>query len=96
LNNRALSAIDADPTSQNAQTMNALFYQDSTTAGKFIKDVTSEARAELLSQSPMSALTNETVYSRLDTVDFSGDLAMTDAQLLLWMLRLLQERLVYQ
>jgi subtilase-type serine protease len=76
LNNRALSAIDADPTSQNAQTMNALFYQDSTTAGKFIKDVTSEARAELLSQSPMSALTNETVYSRLDTVDFSGDLGM--------------------
>jgi autotransporter-associated beta strand protein len=80
LNNRALSANAADPTSANAQTLNALFYQDSTTAGRFIKDVTSEARAELLNQSPMSSLTNETVFSRLDTVDFSGALAVPAVQ----------------
>jgi autotransporter-associated beta strand protein len=80
LNNRALSANAANPDSANAQTLNALFYQDSTTAGRFVKDVTSEARATLLNQSPMSSLTNETVYSRLDTVDFSGNLAVPAVQ----------------
>ena len=77
LQNKAMGAITSDPTSANAQAMNDLFYQNTNTAGRFIKDVTSEARAALLNQSPMSSLTNETVYSRLDTVDFSGDLGIT-------------------
>ena len=80
LNNQALRASAADPTSANAQALNALFYQDSATAGKFIKDVTSEARAELFSQSPMSSLTKESISSRMDTVDFSGPVAVNAAQ----------------
>ena len=82
LNNKALGAITTDPTSANARTLNALFYQDAAAAGRFIKDVTSEARAQLLNQSPMSSLTNETVYSRLDTATFSGDVAVNAVQAL--------------
>ena len=80
LQNKAMGAINADPTSANAQAFNSLFYQDSATAGKFIKDMTSEARAALLNKSPMSSLTNESIFSRLDTVDFNGDVAVNAAQ----------------
>jgi len=80
LQNKAMGAINTDPTSANAQVLNSLFYQDSATAGKFIKDVTSESRAELLNKSPMSSLTNESIFSRLDTVDFNGDVAVNAAQ----------------
>ena len=77
LQDKVMGIINSDPTSATARAMNTLFYQDAKAAGSFIKDVTSEARAALLNQSPMSSLTNETVYSRLDTVDFSGDLGIT-------------------
>jgi autotransporter-associated beta strand protein len=72
LNNYMLAAGAAEADSLAARSLNALAYQDESTARKFTKQVTSEARAQLLQQSPLSNLTSEAVYNRLDTVDFSG------------------------
>ena len=72
LNQLAVQAVAASPDSTRAQALNSLFYQGEAASRNFTKAVTSEARAQLLNQSPMSSLTSETVYSRLDAVDFSG------------------------
>jgi hypothetical protein len=39
--------------------LNSVLYQDEATSRNFTKAVTSEARAQLLSQSPLSSLTSE-------------------------------------
>ena len=72
LNQLAVQAVAASPDSTRAQALNSLFYQGEAASRNFTKAVTSEARAQLLNQSPMSSLTSETVYSRLDAADFSG------------------------
>jgi len=79
LNSRVLNALTNDPAANSATTnkLNNVLFQNENTSRLFTKQITSEARAQLLNQSPMSSLTNETVYSRLDTVDFSGNLGVT-------------------
>lgn len=72
-------AVTADASSQLAQLLNDLPYMSEDAARKFSTQVTSESRAQLLNQSPLSSLTSETVYSRLDTADFSGDLSVNGA-----------------
>ena len=64
-------ATTTAPDSTTTATLNSLLYQNEATSRKFIKQVTSEARPQLLNVSPMSALTAETVASRLNTVDYS-------------------------
>jgi len=72
LNQLTLQTVAVNPNSTTAQALNSVLYQDEAASRRFTKQATSEARAQLLSQSPMSSLTSETVYSRLDTVDYSG------------------------
>jgi autotransporter-associated beta strand protein len=72
LNQLTVQAAAASPDSSRTQALNAVLYQDEAASRSFTKQVTSEARAQLLNQSPMSSLTSETVYSRLEAVDYSG------------------------
>jgi autotransporter-associated beta strand protein len=72
LNKRLLEQVNANPDSNTAQTLNAMLYQSDAASRHLMKQVTSEARAQLLQESPLSHLTNESIYDRLDTVDFSG------------------------
>ena len=72
LNNYVQSTAAISPTSATAQALNAVLYQDEATSRTFTKQVTSESRAQLLSQSPLSSLTSESVSNRLDAVNFSG------------------------
>ena len=72
LNRLALQTVTAKPDSSAAQTLNGLLYQDEAASRRFTKEVTSEGRAQLLSNSPLTRLTSETVYSRLDAADYSG------------------------
>ena len=72
LNKRLLVQVNANPNSNTAQILNALLYQSEADSRNFTTVVTSEGRAQLLQQSPLSHLTNESIYDRLDTADFSG------------------------
>jgi hypothetical protein len=72
LNKMAVQTRTANPDSSAAKTLNSLLYQDEATSRNFTQAVTSEGRAQLLQQSPLSHLTNESIYDRLDTVDFTG------------------------
>ena len=71
-NSLILNKVAADPTSTTGKYLNGLLYQDENSGRRFTKQVTSEGRAQLLQQGPLSHLTSETVYSRLDAVDFNG------------------------
>ena len=71
LNKMTIETVAANPTSATAQALNAVLYQSEAVSRNFTKAVTSEARAQLLSQSPLSNLTSESVSGRLDAVDFS-------------------------
>ena len=72
LNKMTIETVAANPTSATAQALNAVLYQDEAASRNFTKAVTSEARVQLLSQSPQSSLTSESIYNRLDAVDFSS------------------------
>ena len=76
LNNDLHNLVNTAPSSEAAKAMNAVLYQSTSEAATFVKEVTGEARAQLLGQSPLSSLTAETIYSRMDTVDFSGAVAV--------------------
>ena len=65
-------AVAARSDSSAAQALYALLYQDEKASRRCTKEVTSEGRAQLLSNSPLTRLTSETVYSRLDAADYSG------------------------
>jgi outer membrane autotransporter protein len=49
-----------------------VFYQSEATSRSFTKAVTSEARAQLFTASPLSNLTSQSVEDRLNAINFSG------------------------
>jgi len=68
--NQALRS--ASLTAAQAQGYALPYYLNQDNFKQFAKQVTSEGRTQLLQQSPLSSLTSETVYSRLEAVDYSG------------------------
>jgi autotransporter-associated beta strand protein len=68
LNRVAEQAAAANPDSTTAQALNSVFYQSEATSRSFTKQVTSEARAQLFTASPLSNLTSQSVEDRLDRV----------------------------
>jgi len=76
MNQSLLDHFAKEPLADYTQDLNNILYQDEATSRSFIKQTTAESRAQFLNQSPMSSLTNESIFSRLDTVDFSGNLAV--------------------
>jgi len=68
LTKMAVQAVAANPDSATAQALNSVFYQSEATSRSFTKQVTSEARAQILTASPLSNLTSQSVEDRLDRV----------------------------
>jgi len=80
LNQMTVQSVAANPNSATTAVLNSTLYQSEAVSRTFTKQITSEARAELLNQSPMSALTNESIFSRMETVDWSGAMPVNAAQ----------------
>ena len=72
LNSHLLNSLASDSASADTAALNSLLYQEDKASRRTLKQLTSEGRAQLLSTSPLTRLTSETVYSRLDAVDYSG------------------------
>jgi autotransporter-associated beta strand protein len=72
LTKMAVQAVAANPDSATAQALNSVFYQSEATSRSFTKQVTSEARAQILTASPLSSLTSQSVDDRLNAIGFSG------------------------
>ena len=77
LNNDLSDSVSANPSSAVARAMTGVLYQSASEATTFIKETTGEARGQLLGQSPLSALTTETVYSRMNVVNFNAGVLVT-------------------
>jgi autotransporter-associated beta strand protein len=75
LTKMAVQAVAANPDSATAQALNSVFYQSEATSRSFTKQVTSEARAQILTASPLSILTSQSVEGRLDGIGSSGLMA---------------------
>ena len=80
LNKMAVQSVAANPNAATTAVLNSTLYQSEAVSRTFTKQITSEARAELLNQSPMSALTNESIFSRMETVDWGGAMPVNAAQ----------------
>jgi autotransporter-associated beta strand protein len=65
LTKMAVQAVAANPDSATAQALNSVFYQSEATSRSFTKQVTSEARAQILTASPLSSLTSQSVEGQI-------------------------------
>ena len=77
LNNDLSDSVSTNPSSAVARAMTGVLYQSASEATTFIKETTGEARGQLLGQSPLSSLTTETVYSRMNVVNFNSGVLVT-------------------
>lgn len=78
LNQKAQAALQNSATSQEqAQLYSDLYYLTPGAGKQLATDLTGTNPAQLLNQSPLSYLTADTVYSRLDTTDLDGTLTTT-------------------
>ena len=80
LNKMAVQSVAANPNAATTAVLNSTLYQSEAVSRTFIKQIASESRAEFLNQSPMSALTNESIFSRMETVYWSGAMPVNAAQ----------------
>jgi len=77
LNNLILDTVASHPATAEAQTLNALLYQDEAASRTTMKQITSSDRAQLLTVSPLTAMTTGAVHDRLDTALFDGNINVT-------------------
>jgi autotransporter-associated beta strand protein len=73
LNKKILEVGQADSDSTTTATLNSLLYQNATASKATMASITAEARAQLLTVSPLTAMTIGAAYDRLDTMDLNGN-----------------------